>query len=317
MNTHSLRAAVSFYLQSRRALGFALKAEGALLNNLVRHAQSVHHQGPLTTQLALHWAQVPPPAHSLRRARRLEVVRHFARFWAAFDPRTQVPPAGLFGPAYRRVPVHIYTAAELAALLAAARQLASPQSREPQTFSTLLGLLACTGLRISEALQLKLADWDPTPAVLTIRQAKFGQSRYVPLAVSAAAALNAYLRARAQAFPKAKSDALFLNRRAQPLAYRQAGETFAGLRQQLGWHQQQPRPRLHDLRHTFTVQCLLGWYRQGQEELNAKILSLAVYLGHRNIRHTYWYLTAVPELLRLGSARWAKALKAQQGAAHE
>ena len=317
MKTHSLRAAVSFYLQSRRALGFALKSQGALLANLVRHARAVDHRGPLTVELALNWTQVPPPTHSRRRARRLEVVRHFARFWAAFDPRTQVPPAGLFGPAYRRVPVHIYTAAELAALLAAARQLASPQSREPQTFSTLLGLLACTGLRISEALQLKLADWDPTPAVLTIRQAKFGQSRYVPLALSAAATLNAYLRARAQAFPKAKSDALFLNRRAQPLAYRQAGETFAGLRQQLGWHQQQPRPRLHDLRHTFTVQCLLGWYRQGQEELNAKILSLAVYLGHRNIRHTYWYLTAVPELLRLGSARWAKALKAQQGAAHE
>jgi site-specific recombinase XerD len=164
---------------------------------------------------------------------------------------------------------------------------------------------------------LELADWDPTQAVLTIRQAKFGQSRYVPLAASAATALNAYLRARAQAFPKAKSSALFLNQRAKPLTYHQAAETFAALRHQLGWHQQQPRPRLHDLRHTFAVECLLGWYRQGQEELNAKILSLAVYLGHRNIRHTYWYLTAVPELLSLGSERWAKALKAQKGASRE
>jgi len=317
VKAHSLQAAVSFYLQSRRRLGFALKSEGALLANLVRHAQAVHHRGPLTTELALDWAQVPPPINSLRRARRLEAVRHFARFWAAFDPRTQIPPAGLFGPAYRRVPVHIYTAQELAALLAAARQLASPQSPEPQTFNTLLGLLACTGLRISEALQLELADWDPTPAVLTIRQAKFGQSRYVPLASSAASALNAYLRARAQTFPKAKSSVLFLNQRAKPLAYRQVGETFAALRSQLGWHHKQPRPRLHDLRHTFAVQCLLGWYRQGQEELNAKILSLAVYLGHRNIRHTYWYVTAVPELLNLGSERWVKALKAQKGAARE
>jgi integrase/recombinase XerD len=317
VKTHSLRAAVCFYLQSRRALGFALKSEGALLNNLVRHAHALHHRGPLTTELALDWAQVPPPANSLRRARRLEAVRHFARFWAAFDPRTQVPPAGLFGPAYRRVPVHIYTAAELAVLLAAARQLVSPQSLEPRTFSTLLGLLACTGLRISEALGLELADWDSNPAVLTIRRSKFGQSRYVPLSASAASVLNAYLRARARAFPKARSGALFLNQQAQPLAYRQAGQTFAALRHQLGWHHQHPRPRLHDLRHTFAVQCLLGWYRQGQEELNAKILSLAVYLGHRNIRHTYWYLTAVPELLSLGSARWAKALKAQKGAAHE
>jgi integrase len=314
VKARSLQAAVSFYLQSRRRLGFALKSEGALLANLVQHAQAADHRGPLTTELALNWAQVPPPANSLRRARRLEAARHFARFWAAFDPRTQVPPAGLFGPAYRRVPVHIYTAQEMAALLAAARQLAPPESLEPLTFSTLLGLLACTGLRISEALQLELADWDPTPAVLTIRQAKFGQSRYVPLAASAATALNTYLRARAQAFPKTKSGALFLNQRAKPLAYRQAGKTFAALRHQLGWHHKQPRPRLHDLRHTFAVECLLGWYRQGQEELNAKILSLAVYLGHRNIRHTYWYLTAVPELLSLGSERWAKALKAQKGA---
>ena len=182
------------------------------------------------------------------------------------------------------------------------------------TFSTLLGLLACTGLRISEALQLELPDWDPTQAVLTIRQSKFGQSRYVPLAPSAARALNTHLRLRAQAAPKAPSGALFLNQRGQPLRYEQAGRTFAALRQQLGWHHQQPRPRLHDLRHTFAVGCLLRWYRQGQDELNAKILSLAVYLGHRNIRHTYWYLTAVPELLALGSARWTLALNAGKGA---
>ncbi len=260
---------------------------------------------------------MPPPANSLRRARRLEAVRHFAFFWAAFDPRTQVPPAGLFGPAYRRVPVHIYTSQEIASLLAAARQLAPQEGSYPLSFGTLLGLLACTGLRISEALRLELADWEPTEAVLTIRQTKYGQSRYVPLASSAATALNTYLRARAKTSPKARTSALFLNQRSKPLAYGQAGETFAALRNQLGWQEKQPRPRLHDLRHTFAVECLLRWYRQGQEELNAKILSLAVYLGHRNIRHTYWYVTAVPELLALGSARWASALNSRKGAARE
>ncbi len=317
MKVRSLKAAVGFYLQSRRRLGFALKSEGALLENLVQYARELRHGGPLTTELALQWAQVPPPANPLRRACRLEAVRHFALFWVTFDPRTQVPPAGLFGPAYRQVPVHIYTSQENAALLAAARQLAPQESLHPLTFSTLLGLLTCTGLRISEALQLELADWEPTQAVLTIRQAKFGQSRYVPLASSAAAALNTYLRARTKAFPNVKSSALFLNQRAKPLAYWQASETFAVLRNQLGWQNKQPRPRLHDLRHTFAVECLLGWYRQGQAELNAKILSLAVYLGHRNIRHTYWYLTAVPELLALASARWASTLNSQKGAAHE
>jgi hypothetical protein len=127
MKARSLQAAVGFYLQSRRRLGFALQSEGALLENLVRHAQAVHHRGPLTTELALHWAQVPPPVNSLRRARRWEAVRHFALFWAAFDPRTQVPPAGLFGPAYRRVPMHIYTPPEIAALLEAAQNLPQPQ----------------------------------------------------------------------------------------------------------------------------------------------------------------------------------------------
>lgn len=317
MKAHTLKSAVAFYLASRRRLGFALKSEGALLENLVAHAQELRHRGPLTIKLALDWAQVPAPAHALRRARRLEAVRHFALFWAAFKPRTQVPPPGLFGPAYRRVPVHIYTPEQVGELLASARQLRPPESLRPLTFSTLLGLLACTGLRISEALGLELTDWEPTQAVLTIRQAKFGQSRHAPLTASAAIALNTYLLARAKAFPKGKSGALFLNRQGQPLTYREANATFVALRGQLNWQHQRPRPRLHDLRHTFAVTCLLGWYRQGQAELNAKILSLAVYLGHRNIRHTYWYITAVPELLALGSARWAKALASNQGAAHE
>lgn len=317
MKARSLKGAVAFYLKSRRRLGFALESEGALLGNLVGYAQERRHRGPLTTELALAWAQAPSAANPLRRARRLEAVRHFARFWAAFEPRTQIPPTGLFGPAYRRVPVHIYTSQEIRALLAQAAQLPAQQTLHPLTFTTLLGLLACTGLRISEALQLELDDWDAPEAVLTIRQAKFGQSRYVPLSPGAASALKAYVQARAGAFPKSCARALFLAPQGQPLTYRNVRSTFAALREQLGWQDLRPRPRLHDLRHTFAVECLLGWYRQGQEQLNAKILSLAVYLGHRNIRHTYWYLTAVPELLALGSARWARALSAQKGALHE
>ena len=317
MKARSLKAAVAFYLQSRRGLGFALESEGCLLNHLVAYARQVHHRGPLSTELALNWVQIPSPATARRRARRWEAVRHFALFWAAFDPRTQIPPAGLFGAAYGRVPVHIYTPQEIAALLGAAQRLSGPGALPARTFGTLLGLLACTGLRISEALALDLSDWQPAQGLLTIREAKFGQSRYVPLSPSGTRALEAYLCHRAQALARLRSSALFLNSQGQRLTYRQAGRTFDALRRQLGWQDQRPRPRLHDLRHTFAVECLLGWYRQGQEELNAKILSLAVYLGHRNIRHTYWYLTAVPELLALGSARWAKALASQNGAAHD
>jgi integrase/recombinase XerD len=315
MKILSLAAGIAFYLQSRRRLGFALKSAGALLDNLVHYSKQVHHRGPLTTQLALGWAQVPPPG-SLQRARRLETVRQFALFGAAFDPRTQVPPAGLFGPAHRRQPVHIYTPAEIGALITAARHPPSARNWPVHSLSPLLGLLACTGLRISEALALRLWDWEPKEAVLTIRQSKFGQSRYVPLSPSAAGAVKTYLQARRKAFPQAKTDALFLNQHGQTLSYGQVNRAFVVLRQQLDWRQQ-PRPRLHDLRHTFAVNCLLGWYRVSQQELNAKILSLAVYLGHRNIRHTYWYLTAVPELLALASARWDPSLTSQKGATRE
>jgi len=317
MKARSLKRAVAFYLQSRRRLGFALRSEGALLENLLQHAQQQKHRGPLTARLALDWVQVPPASCSRQRARRLVAVRHFATFWAAFDPHTQVPPAGLFGSAYGpRGPVHIYTPKQITALLASAGQLSS-EGLYGRTCHTLLGLLACTGLRSSEALGLQLSDWEPCQAALTIRQTKFGQSRYVPLSASAASSLDAYVKARAQAFAATHSRALFLNPQARPLRYQQLRTTFAALRRQLGWDTYQPRPRLHDLRHTFTVNCLLRWYRQGQHELNAKILSLAVYLGHRNIRHTYWYLSAVPELLVLGSARWAQTLSPQKGTTHD
>jgi len=307
MKRLSLAKAAAFYLQSRRRLGFALETAGGLLGNLVRYSRQVHHRGPLTTRLALQWAGLPASG-SPQRARRLETVRQFALFWAVFDPRTQIPPAGLFGPAHRRQPVHLYTPAQISALLSAAEPGPLVGGRPLCCLRPLLGLLACTGLRISEALALRLSDWEPQEAVLTVRQSKFGQSRYVPLSPSAAGALKTYLEARRRAFPKSKSDALYLDAQGRNLSYGQVNRAFGALRQQLGWRQK-PRPRLHDLRHTFAVNSLLDWYRTGQEELNAKILSLAVYLGHRNIRNTYWYLSAVPELLALASTRWDQALQ--------
>jgi integrase/recombinase XerC len=266
----------------------------------------------------LRWVQKASPKHFGRRARRLEVVRQFALFWKAFDSRTQIPPAGLFGPSHRRVPVHIYTPEEISALLTTASQCPSLRPSNPSPYVTLFGLLACTGLRISEALELRLEDWDPQSTVLTIRQTKSGQSRYVPVSSSVARALNEYRQLRSKTFASPVSAQFFLNEHGRLLRYPQVSKTFSAIRRQLGWHSQVPCPRLHDLRHTFAVTVLLGWYRQGQREINAKILSLAVYLGHRNIRHTYWYLTAVPELLALGSLRWAKALAHPRiGGVHE
>jgi integrase len=172
--------------------------------------------------------------------------------------------------------------------------------------------LARLGLRVGELARLSLEDVDWRQGCLRLAAPKGRRERLLPLPEEVGRALAAYLRS---APAGGTTRRLFRSLRGQrPL---QAASTFLTLRQQLNWQHLRPRPRLHDLRHTFAVECLLGWYRQGQEELNAKILSLAAYLGHRNIRHAYWYLTAVPELLALGSARWAKALDSQKGAAHE
>jgi integrase len=300
----SIAKAVDFYLETRRSLGFALVGEGRLLRSLADYVQHIRHRGPLTADLVLAWARLPAQAEPLWWARRLEAAQRLARFWQAFDPRTQIPPSGVFGPAYGRPQPHLYTPEELSNLLHSASTLAPSGSLRSLTFQTLLGLLACTGLRISEALHLRLQDFDVVTGTITVHRSKFGQSRCLPLSLDAVAALQAYQRARRKHHPHTNTPNLFLNLHGQALSYSQAAKTFRLLRRQLRWSQQ-PLPRLHDLRHTFTVTRLLNWYRQGEERVNQKILALATYLGHRNIRHTYWYLSALPELLALATTRLA------------
>lgn len=298
----SITQAIDFYLSSRRPLGFTLKSDETMLRSLARYARQVHYQGALTKDLILEWARLPKEVEPLWWARRLLTAHRFARFWHAFDPRVQVPPAGIFGPAYRRGRAHLYTAQEIAGLLDACESLMPTQSLLPATFRTLLGLLACTGLRISEALNLQTQDFDASAGTLLIRKSKGGQSRYVPLKSSAVTALKNYQRLRHKHYPHRSTSAFFLTGKGRPLSYRRAGKIFRALRMKLGW-KQAPAPRLHDLRHTFAVNRLLTWQRRGNPAVNRNILALATYLGHRNIRHTYWYLSAGPELLVLASDR--------------
>lgn len=298
----SITQAIDFYLSSRRPLGFALKGDETILRSLARYARQVHHQGALTQDLILEWARLPKAGERLWWARRLLTAHRFARFWQVFDPKVQVPPSGVFGPAYRRGQAHIYTAEEIAGLLNACESLMPARSLWPATFKTLLGLLACTGLRISEALNLQTQDFDASAGTLQIRKSKGGQSRCVPLKSSAVTALKEYQRLRRKHHPQLSTSAFFLTGKGRPLSYRKAGKTFRFLRTQLGW-KQSPAPRLHDLRHTFAVNRLIVWQRCGNDAVSRNVLALATYLGHRNIRHTYWYLSAVPELLVLASRR--------------
>jgi integrase len=300
MKTLSLTKAIDFYLSTRRSLGFALKSNEKILRSLARYAKKVHHRGTLTEKLALDWVRLPQCTNPCWWARRLGVVHRFARFWHQFDNRVQVPPSGVFGPEGRRGSVHLYTQTEIGSLLKAASALPPKESLRPATFYTLFGLLACTGLRISEALHLQTGDFDSAAGILTIRRSKGGQSRYVPLKPSAMAKLQDYQRVCQKRHPVLKTTAFFLTDTGHPLSYMQATRGFRALRKQLGWIQS-PRPRMHDLRHTFAVNRLISWQRRGDAQVEQKILALATYLGHRNICHTYWYLSAVPELVVLAT----------------
>lgn len=308
----NLRQAVDYYLATRRGFGFALAGEGRQLGNLVRYAEALGHRGPLTAALAISWAQRPKQVQRVYWAMRLNMVRQFARFWIAYDPRTEIPPEGLFGPLSRRRAVHVYSRQEIAALLHAASEHDELEPLQRRTFCTVVGLLDCTGMRIGEALALADQNIDWSAGVLTIDHAKYGHARLIPVEPSTLQALQHYRTARDQAMGTVQSVRFFINPRSRkPLRYWAVSAVFRKLSRQLGWTQK-PIPRLHDLRHTFAVRTLLGWYRTGQT-VQSKLWTLSTYLGHRHPADTYWYLTAVPELMQLAQQQFATAQRWASG----
>ena len=257
----SVPAAIEYYVDHRHQMGFVLRSEGWLLSTLADYARQTQHRGPLTAALVLAWAQLPVSADPHWWARRLAVARQFALFWVAFDPRTQVPPPGIFGPVHYRPPVHLYTDREITQLLEATATLGPAGSLRVATFKTLLGLLACTGLRISEALRLQPPDLDPQAGTLFLQPSKATPARRIPLHASTCQALQHYDRLCASAPRRGSRPAFFLNAHGGGLNPDTAEEVFSQLRQQLGWIQP-PLPRLHDLRHTFAVRWLVRWNEQ-------------------------------------------------------
>jgi len=295
-----LRQAVREYLALRRSLGYRLREAGG---DLAHFATFLEQKGAevITVALALEWA-VPSAAVPLPTAtRRLTAVRGFARHWQASDPRTEVPPVGLLPGHARRARPHLYTAAELQRLLAAAQAL--PPLRGA-TYGCLLGLLAVTGLRLGEALALTPADVDLRAGILTIRQAKFGKSRLVPVHPSTQRALRAYARQRTAWLAGRPASTFFVSNRGSRLTDTVVDWTFAALSRQSGLRGPTDThgPRLHDFRHRFAVETLVRWYRAGHDA-ERRLPILATYLGHAHVTHTYWYLSACPELLGLARAR--------------
>jgi site-specific recombinase XerD len=293
----TMTSRVQEYLSRRRALGYKLSREGRQLLNFARYADRSRHRGPLTTALALRWATLPQQVEPAYHARRLNIVRVFARHQAVTEPKTQVPPRHVLGPDFRRKAPHLFTPGQVRQLLRRCRTLSG--QLEPLTYRTVLGLLACTGLRISEALALTLQDVDLAQGVLTVRFSKFEHSRQVPLHASAVSPMRRYARRRAALFPQAEM--FFVSDRGQRLRYGAVNRVFVGLSRDIVPTNGRRHARLHDLRHTFACRVLLRWQRS-RRGVAARVVVLSRYLGHVHIRDTYWYLTAVPELLKQATA---------------
>ncbi|MDP2821930.1 MAG: tyrosine-type recombinase/integrase [Sulfuritalea sp.] len=307
----SLQARIDDFLAERRRLGFELRSRDTLLSGFARYVASRHHSGALTVELMADWARHDKGNRETPGtwARRLERVRLFARYLSQFEPDTEVPDESIFGPVPGRVAPHIYHDEEIVELLAAASQLGPRGSLRPATFATLFGLMASTGLRVSEAIHLRDADVDLKRGIVTIRQTKFAKSRQLPIHPSTVDALARYRRQRAQYVPTT-ADAPFLissrgRRLGQPLGARQAHRVFVALRDSLGWVNRgaHAAPRLHDLRHTFAVRRVMLWHINGTD-VDQMMLALSTYMGHAKIVYTYWYLTAVPELMALAGGKF-------------
>jgi integrase/recombinase XerD len=303
----TLREAAEQYLQLRRNLGCQLRATGRLLEDFLAFAER-EGASHVTTDLALRWAQQPAGVQPATWASRLQVVRRFALWLSAADRRTEMPPAGLLPGRYARKRPYIYSDAEISDLVRTAGQLASPAGLKGRTYATIFGLLAVTGMRISEVVALDREDVDLDEAILRIRRTKFGKSRLVAVHDSTRQVLAAYARERDRVVRRPAAAAFFLSEGGDRVTGCAARYNFAkvsrqvGLRAPAAGRRHGRGPRLHDMRHRFAVCTLLRWYRAGLD-VEREIPKLATYLGHVHVNETYWYVEAVPELLELAARR--------------
>jgi integrase/recombinase XerD len=304
---NNLRKAVKDYIEMRRALGYKMSKAAVLLPQFINF---LRQQGSsvITIALALQWAQSNRRVQPAEWAQRLTIVRCFARHWSATDPRTQIPPWGLLPERPKRARPYLYSDQEVQQLLQSARQLGGLRGL---TYYCLFGLLCVTGLRISEALNLRSVDVDLAAGVLTVRGAKFGKSRLVPIHASTQRALSEYVRHRDRAFVRELSY-FFVSKRGNRLDGGEVRRTFYALSREIGLRGPTAShgPRLHDFRHRLAVRTLVQWYRSGQD-IERRLPVLSTYLGHVHVSDTYWYLTACPELMGLAVKRLEKRWEGQ------
>jgi integrase/recombinase XerD len=310
MNT--LRQALHEYLAMRRSLGFRLKRVAPRLLDFVAFMEQ--QRAPyITVPMALAWAKQPADAQPATWAQHLSFVRSFARYRRATDPRTEVPPKDLLPYRPKRARPYLYSDREIRDLLRAAPKL-QRRGLQPDTYYCLLGLMSVSGMRVSEVRNLELQDVDLKERVLTIRGAKFGKDRLVPLHPSTCRVLARYLARRQRMWAKqAGSNYLFVSSRGNRLDDGDIRRTFHALSREIGLRgpTDSHGPRLHDLRHRFASLTLLRFYRAG-EDPERRLPALSTYLGHVHWSDTYWYLSALPGLMREAVSRLERQWEEQR-----
>ena len=303
------------YLSIRRRLGADLSTEERILRRFTTFADKDGAEY-VDTRLIMRWLESLPAASAGTRGARFRVARQFALWLHAMDSRHEVPPQGLVPAHVQRVHPHIYSDAEILAIVEHAKTLPSVYGMRGLTCSTLFGLIAVTGLRINEALSLDQGDLDIETGVLRVRFGKLGKERLLPLDRTVVRQLERYGRERDRLLGL-RSEAMFVTCDGHRLGDCGARYNFALVCQQIGLRQRQSQkrhgrgPRIHDLRHTFAVRTMLNWYRSGHD-VGREMIKLTTWLGHASPANTYWYLEAVPELLELASARIMSAAEKEQ-----
>lgn len=305
----ALSLAVDDYLTVRRTLGHKLHDHGRLLPDFVAYLEAAG-ASTITTELALAWATQPTSSTPVWWGRRLAMVRGFAQHVKAIDPDTEIPLRGLLPYRCRRANPYLYSDADIAALMGAARGLPSPL--RAATYQTLIGLIAATGLRSGEALRLDRdhIDWDD--GVITVWDSKFHKSRALPVHPTTLTALEDYARLRDGQVGDPKTASFFVTRNGTRPNANGVRKVFAGLVRRAGLAPDDGgrAPRLHDLRHRFACTVLVGWYRAGVD-VEVRLPLLSTYMGHDRTENSFWYLSAVPELLFLASERLERAEEAR------
>jgi integrase len=316
MSAPRLTTLVERYLVERRRLGFQLTSAAYWLRSFARHVQAARHRGPLTVEIMAEWARCDSRGSTdpTTWARRLKCLRSFTRWLQQFEPRTEVPDDAIFGRLPDRQAPHVFSEREIVDLLDAARRLGPKPGLRGMVFETLFGLIASTGLRISEAVGLCNGDVDLKQGLLRIRLTKFAKSRQVPMHLTTVEAMHQYRWMRDLSGESQDEDSPFFidtqaRLRGQPLNRHGVETVFRGLREQLGWSNRGAHhaPRIHDMRHTFVVRRILLWQAQAVD-VDQRMLSLSTYVGHAMVTNTYWYLSAVPELMAVAAQRFESCM---------